>query len=1048
MNVYQRKLYALLRESTDRTESQICQHLSFLAIDKLNQWWQSQGYKADAVSSSSDRVNLKARENSPNQPEIRHPLSGQSREISIPKPESQQSEEIAQQIQAAFARIRHPDKAEDDDENLLRLFWWCWRFYPNLLASLNIELLTPAHRILPDCPQSSYNSTVSALVGAMFPQNWQLTDSVQHPYLLIFTFSPVQEFIKSSRKFLDFWAGSYLLHYLSAILCWRVAELYGPDAVITPSLWSQEIIDALIVKNYPIFKEEFRNYETTDPATRFSNQQSQSLSTAGFPNVITVVVPSKEQAITLGKDLEKTLKTHWNEISSQVRNHVKKTVCNLVQDDASFNQVWQEIASEFPSSEHPNPYKAELQQLRHGGCWEWNKLWEAQIHHTWETYFVAVPLGSPGNDLEVTTSPKNQQWEDAQNQIAQPKIELPSDAERQAYTTLNIGSWWGSCQARLGSAIQSIKNTRVWEIPVASGERSTLSGQYSALHPRFLYQNFQNGLGLPLDSMRLFWRVMSIAYPGVFNGSEKLNAIELTKRLAWKHGNVAQNLGVKESCKNKLNNLIFVVRAFCPREQDARTTYFYLMLNGINLEESDNNYEGLIRFPNLCSIAAAHFASHHHTQIQDFWSDLETQIKEQLQSKYKVFCSRTRRPFQVRRADAALARLTNYGNGYNGVMFSSKWLADDMGLNQSETAILRSVVDNVQKEHFGDGSPADWWVLVLADGDGMGQYVTGSKLKNYTDYLVADLVDHSNVADEAWVELLKTKKRMGPATHVGLNRALLDFSNRLVPYITEQRFCGRVIYSGGDDVMAALPLADLPNFLRSLRAAWCGAIDPENQFSSQGGYWQWQDQSTRPQEIPDRPLFTMGKGATMSLGIVIAHKSVPLPTVLESLWEAEKERAKKLLGRKSRKGRMIFPAKDGLCFRVIYGSGNTLEALMKGHLLRRWWNFLQNYNQIDLSPLLYRLAEELPLHADVTQDNRMFRKVAKVIIASRDEQLPESVKYALLRWFDAWEQWAWSVQQQANGEQALGATPEDMANLLRLSAFLVSRRRQENGWKR
>ncbi|BAY62351.1 hypothetical protein NIES22_24250 [Calothrix brevissima NIES-22] len=29
--------------------------------------------------------------------------------------------------------------------------------------------------------------------------------------------------------------------------------------------------------------------------------------------------------------------------------------------------------------------------------------------------------------------------------------------------------------------------------------------------------------------------------------------------------------------KNKLNNLIFVVRASCPREQDARTTYFYLM---------------------------------------------------------------------------------------------------------------------------------------------------------------------------------------------------------------------------------------------------------------------------------------------------------------------------------------------------------------------------------------------------------------------------------------------------------------------------------------
>ncbi|MEC4812567.1 MAG: type III-B CRISPR-associated protein Cas10/Cmr2 [Scytonema sp. PMC 1069.18] len=1011
MDVNQRKLYALLRESTISTESKICQHLPFLAIDDLNQWWQKQGCKAGAVSSSSDRVNLNPKKNNATQPEIRHPLSGQSREISLPNTQYQQSEQIAQQIQAAFARIRIPDKAEDDPENLVRLFWWCWRFYPNLLASLGINLLTPAHSILPDCPQSSYNSTVSALVGAMFPKDWQLQDSVQHPYLLIFTFSPVQEFIKSSRKFLDFWAGSYLLHYLSAILCWRIAELYGPDAVITPSLWSQEIIDALIVKNYSEFQEEFRKYEGTDPATKFINKHSQSLSTAGFPNVITAVVPSKEYAVSLGKDLEKTLKNHWYEISCEVRNHVKDTVRNLVKDDASLNQVWEEIASEFTSFENLNPYKAELQQLRHGGCWEWNKLWESQIKHSWETYFVAVPLGSPDTDLEVTTTPRNLEWENAQNRIADTKMKLPTEAERQAYKTLNVGTWWGSYQARLGHAIQSIKNTRVWEIPVASGERSTLSGQYSALHPRFLYQNFQNGLGLPLESMRLFWRVMPIAYPGVFNGSEKLNAIELTKRLAWKHGNIAKNLGIK-------------------------------------LDEFDNDYEGLIRFPNLCSIAAAHFASHHPRQIQNFWSDLRTQVYQQLRLKHDVFCSRTRRPFQVRRADAALETLENYGNGYNGVMFSSKWLADDMGLNPSETAVLRTAVDGVQKEHFGDGSPADWWVLVLADGDGMGQYVTGSKLKNYTDYIVSELVDRSHIEDEAWGELLRTKKRMGPATHVGLNRALLDFSNRLVPYITEQRFCGRVIYSGGDDVMAALPLADLPGFLRSLRAAWCGAVDPENQFNSQGGYWQWQDQSTRPKEFPNRPLFTMGRGATMSLGIAIAHKSVPLPTVLENIWEAEKERAKKLLGRKSPKGRMIIPVKDGLCFRVIYGSGNTLEALMKGHLLPRWWNFLQAYKQIDFSPLLYRLAEELPRHADVTEDSRLFRKVAKVVIASRDEQLPKSVESALLRWFDAWEQWAWSAKQQADKEQALGATPEDMAKLLRLSAFLVSRRRQEMGWER
>lgn len=1004
MNINQRKLYALLKKSTGNQNSEICQHLNFLAIDELNQWWQTAGYQADAISSSSDRVNLEQLNHNLDNLQLRHPLSGQAR--NIPHPQQQQAEEIAQQIQAARQRICKRDISLDEPENLKRLFLWCWRFLPQLQASSTSRLLAPAHLVLPDCPQHSYNSTVSALVGAMFGAEWQQGNSAQHPYLLIFTFSPVQEFIKSSRKFLDFWGGSYLLHYLSAILCWQVAELYGPDAVITPSLWSQEIIDALIVHHYPEFQQEFYTCEGTDPITKFENKQSQSLSTAGFPNVITVVVPGKENAIALGKVLETTLKNKWYEISRRVRNHVKDTVRNLIKDETSLNQVWQEIASEFTSIEDPNPFKAELEQLRQGGCWEWNALWDAQINYTWETYFVAVPLGCPGKDLVVTQA--SQEWEKAQNDIAQPRTKTPTTAERQAYTTLNVGTWWGSYQARLGSTIQAIKNTRSWKIPVASGERSTLSGQYSALHPRFLYQNFQNGLGLRLDSMRLFWRVMAIAYPGVFNGSEKLNAIELTKRLAWKHGGVSASLGVK-------------------------------------FRDNDEDYESLIRFPNLCSIAAANFASHYPHSIQKYWSELRKEVSQKLPLKHDEFCSRTRRPFQVRRADAALTQLPNHDNGYNGVMFSSKWLADDMGLDTADTAILRSVVDSVQTTHFGDRSPADWWVLVLADGDGMGQYVTGSKLKDYADYIVADLVDRSNINDEkVWQNLLDTKKRMGPATHVGLNRALLDFSNRLVPYITEQRFCGRVIYSGGDDVMAALPLADLPEFLRSLRSAWCGATDPNDEFSSQGGYWQWQNPATRPEEIPNRPLFTMGKGATMSLGIVIAHKSVPLPTVLENLWDAEKERAKKLLGRKSTTGRIIFPAKDGLCFRVIYGSGNTLEALMKGHLLPRWWNFLQACEHIDLSPILYRLAEELPRRADLTQNSHLFRKVAKVVIASRDEQLPKPVESALLRWLDAWEQWAWSAKLQA--DDALGAKPEDMAKLLRLSAFLASRRRQELNW--
>ncbi len=76
-------------------------------------------------------------------------------------------------------------------------------------------------------------------------------------------------------------------------------------------------------------------------------------------------------------------------------------------------------------------------------------------------------------------------------------------------------------------------------------------------------------------------------------------------------------------------------------------------------------------------------------------------------------------------------------------------------------------------------------------------------------------------------------------------------------------------------------LGDLPEFLRSIRAAWSGSKDPASEFRSQGGYWYpTQDLEQDLEGLQkDRPYFTMGEGATISMGIVIAYKSVPLPTV-------------------------------------------------------------------------------------------------------------------------------------------------------------------------
>jgi len=192
----------------------------------------------------------------------------------------------------------------------------------------------------------------------------------------------------------------------------------------------------------------------------------------------------------------------------------------------------------------------------------------------------------------------------------------------------------------------------------------------------------------------------------------------------------------------------------------------------------------------------------------------------------------------------------------------------------------------------------------------------------------------------------------------------------------------------------------------------------------------------------------------MSMGVVVAHKTVPLPTVLEHLWEAESERAKGM------------PDKNGLCMRVLYSGGNRLEALMNGDLLASWWDCIADFAAYgdQLSPVLYKLAEQLPKRAMVTENSYLFAAAARVIMEARDENLPNF--YAIYDWLNCWEDWARGCLRQHFGpsndwEQQylqvlrmpwqydplpLGCHPDDLGQILRFTAFWVDKRVERHLW--
>ena len=227
----------------------------------------------------------------------------------------------------------------------------------------------------------------------------------------------------------------------------------------------------------------------------------------------------------------------------------------------------------------------------------------------------------------------------------------------------------------------------------------------------------------------------------------------------------------------------------------------------------------------------------------------------------------------------------------------------------------------------------------------MSKWLEGDKhlMKPYGAYISDDLSPKIEKLDDSmkqpFQEFLEQTKRMSPSTHSALSRALLDFSNQLVPYLTEQRYAGRLIYGGGDDVLAYTNLWEWDKWLWDIRQCFRGDKDPlkdqpeykdnpefTDHFKSEGDYWSWQGGK---EKVKARPLFTMGSNATISFGIVIAHHSVPLAIALEEMWDAEKEGAKKHESPDGTK-------KDAVQVRVIYGNGNILKATCKFNTFAKW----------------------------------------------------------------------------------------------------------------
>jgi len=207
--------------------------------------------------------------------------------------------------------------------------------------------------------------------------------------------------------------------------------------------------------------------------------------------------------------------------------------------------------------------------------------------------------------------------------------------------------------------------------------------------------------------------------------------------------------------------------------------------------------------------------------------------------------------------------------------------------------------------------PSSYYAVIMLDGDNMGGWLKGDFAPT------VDQVFHSQVwknIPEEYRKQLKNmcrggKRPMSPAIHGAISTALRDFSLTMVKRIVEEEHLAKLIYAGGDDVLAMANLRDLFRVMVKLRTAFSGHIDGnlnEDFLKEDTGFV----------DMGDELIMTMGPNATASMGVVIAHYKMPFSFVLDKVKEMEK-RAKAVNG------------KDAFAISLMKHSGEVREGVAK-----------------------------------------------------------------------------------------------------------------------
>jgi CRISPR-associated protein Cmr2 len=303
-----------------------------------------------------------------------------------------------------------------------------------------------------------------------------------------------------------------------------------------------------------------------------------------------------------------------------------------------------------------------------------------------------------------------------------------------------------------------------------------------------------------------------------------------------------------------------------------------------------------------------------------------------------------------------------------------------------------------------------YYALIMMDGDRMGAILSGDEESgtaiSYRDSFHPQVRTgfKQHAASNDLIHRYGEQRRpLSPNRHLAISGALNDFSQTVVRHVVEMEHLGKLIYAGGEDVLAMLPVADMLSCMQRLRHAYSGTV-PEDETKDWSELRKDRDKLHCKDGfayLNGRLMRMMGRNATASCGGVIAHHQAPLSAVLRELREAEK-RAKTEGGR------------DAFSITVIKRSGGAL------HLTAKWGEPLALLNDM-----------RRYLSADETSRRAVYRTLGWLRDLPDPKENPDMLESLL----------AYQLARQSGGD-----TAEKVPQLARRLTALASSQGDARAW--